>query len=233
MIAVRSKLRRKLKRYFSLIFTLNFFNIRRIGHDSVLKLRFKEQVHFRIFALIWTYFRRSRITFSIAIFLKPLANISHIFTKKVMRKYLIIIVMALSVQALAQNKPTFEGEALEVWNTIQKWNDAFEKNDVETYFSFIHPDLSLFIPQSPYRVDSKDVDIAEFKWSLQSGASKVSLFQELQPAVQVVGDLAFVTYHNRGVYGPEGQEAMAYLKETDILIKDKNQWKVIHIHVSK
>ncbi|HMB64059.1 MAG TPA: nuclear transport factor 2 family protein [Eudoraea sp.] len=150
-----------------------------------------------------------------------------------MRKSLLITALALSVRVLAQNQQVFEGDALEVWHTVQIWNDAFEKNDVDTYFSFIHPDLSLFIPQSPYRVDGKDVDIAEFVWSLQSGASKVKLFQELQPAVQVVGNLAFVTYHNRGVYGNEGQDTMVYLKETDILIKVNNQWKVIHIHVSK
>ena len=43
---------------------------------------------------------------------------------------------------------------------------------------------------------------------------------------------AVVTYYTRGTYGPEGQEKVIYLKETDVLVKVDSEWKVVHIHVS-
>ena len=122
----------------------------------------------------------------------------------------------------------------EVLEAVKVWNQAFDQNDPDSYFNHIHEDLSLFIPSSPYRIDGKTDDREEFKWSLRSGRTRVSLFQELQPKVQILSETsALVTYHTRGLYGSEGQEQIAYLKETDVLIKEENQWKIVHIHVSK
>lgn len=148
------------------------------------------------------------------------------------------IILTLSLfsvySVIAQTKPnkrmTVEQEVLSV---VKAWNDAFEANDVETYFSYIHDSLTLFIPSSPYRIDGKIDDKKEFEWSLKRERTKVSLFQELQPTIQVFGNTALVTYHNRGAYGPEGQEQLAYLKETNVLVKENGKWKIIHIHVSK
>lgn len=122
----------------------------------------------------------------------------------------------------------------EVLEVVRAWNKAFAANDPKTYFGYIHEDVTLFLPSSPYRIDGKKDDMAEFKWSLSTGQTRVSLFQELQPKVQVLSETsAVVTYHIRAVFGPEGEEQFAYLKETDVLVKENGQWKIIHIHVSK
>jgi ketosteroid isomerase-like protein len=129
------------------------------------------------------------------------------------------------------NMDIFETEVLE---TIKEWNEAFAQNDAERYFTFIHEDLSLFIAACPYRIDGKNVDKEEFVRSLKYGRTKVSLFQELQPHGQMLSQTsALVTYHTRGLYGSEGQEQMVYLKETNVLLKLNNQWKIIHLHVSR
>lgn len=149
-----------------------------------------------------------------------------------MKHVLLFITGVISIQVIgfAQTKLTPEEEVLEV---VKDWNTAFKKNDPETYFTFIHKDLTLFIPSNPYRIDGKTDDREEFEWSLSKERTKVSLFQELQPKVQLIGTTsAIVTYYSRGVYGPDGKEQMVYLKETDILVKENNAWKVIHIHVS-
>jgi ketosteroid isomerase-like protein len=122
----------------------------------------------------------------------------------------------------------------EVMITVKNWNTAFEQNQPETYFEFIRDDLTLFIPSSPYRIDGKSDDREEFEWSLAKGRTRVSLFQELQPHVQLLNaSTAVVTYHNRGAYGPEGQEQITYLKETNVLVKENGSWRIVHIHVSK
>jgi ketosteroid isomerase-like protein len=134
----------------------------------------------------------------------------------------------LCATALAQNDQSSEKE---VWTVIQKWNKAFAANDVDSYFDFIHDDLTLIVPSSPYRVETKKMDKEEFIWSLNNGISKVQFFQELDPKIQILGNTAVVSYYTRGVYG-ESKLEMTYLKETDVLIKEAGIWKIIHIHVS-
>jgi ketosteroid isomerase-like protein len=121
----------------------------------------------------------------------------------------------------------------EVLETVKKWNDCFTRNDTQKYFEFIHDDLTLFIPSSPYKIVSRQDDKEEFEWSLNKSRTKVHFFQELQPQVQVYDSTAIVTYYTRGAYGPDGNEQMAYLKETDVLVRENGKWKVVHIHVSK
>ncbi|MBK8484397.1 MAG: nuclear transport factor 2 family protein [Saprospiraceae bacterium] len=121
----------------------------------------------------------------------------------------------------------------EILATVKAWNDSFKRNDNETYFTYIHDDLTLFIPSSPYRIDGKQDDKDEFDWSLSKSRTKVHFFQEMQPKIQIYGDTAVVTYHNRGAYGPDGSEQVYYLKETNVLIKEDEKWKIIHIHTSK
>lgn len=146
-------------------------------------------------------------------------------------KFLLMIILMVNVlSGIAQSGSSAEKE---VWETVQQWNDAFEANDVDKYFEFLHDDVQLFIPSSPYRIEGKEVDKKEFVWSLSKEKTRVSLFQELQPIIRVSGNMAWVTYHNRGVYGTAGEEQMIYLKETNILLRENDSWKIIHIHVSQ
>jgi ketosteroid isomerase-like protein len=127
-------------------------------------------------------------------------------------------------------KDNVSAEVLEV---IKAWNSEFEKNNPAAYFEHIHDDLTLFVPSSPYRCTGKRDDREEFEWSLKQGNSRVHFFQEIDPQVQVYGNAAVVTYYNRGIYGPTGKEAVSYLKETDVLVKENGKWRIVHIHVSK
>ncbi len=121
----------------------------------------------------------------------------------------------------------------EVFETVRQWNQAFDQNDPKQYFFYIHENLTIFLASSPYRIDGKMDDIEEFEWSLQSGRTRVSLFQELQPRIHLLSETsALVTYHTSGLYGGEGNESMVYLKETNVLVKENGQWKIMHIHIS-
>lgn len=150
---------------------------------------------------------------------------------------LVLLVMVIHIAYAQDNEMAgtemqkYEAEVLAV---VKEWNNAFARNDPDTYFGYIHEDLTLFIASSPYRIDGKIDDREEFELSLNTGKTRVHLFQELQPKVQILSETsALVTYHNRGVYGPDGEEQMRYLKETNVLVKGDGGWKIIHIHVSK
>lgn len=120
--------------------------------------------------------------------------------------------------------------AEEVLEVIRAFNDAFAANDPDAYFRYIDDDIVVLTPSNPYRVEGIEDDRAEFEWGVRSGRSRVGYFQELQPSVRIFGDVAIATYYSRGSYGPE--QTMAFLKETDVLVRRAEGWKITHIHVS-
>lgn len=129
------------------------------------------------------------------------------------------------------SEPSGGGIEDEVMAVVRSFNEAFADNDPDRYFSYIHPDVVVLTPSNPYRVEGVADDREEFEWGLRTERSKVGYFQELQPLVRIHGDVAVATYYSRGSYGPE--EAVAYLKETDVLVRGEEGWKIIHIHVSR
>lgn len=120
----------------------------------------------------------------------------------------------------------------EVWDVVTAFNQAFATNAAERYFALMDDDLSVLTPGNPYRVDGVPPDREGFEHGLRTGDGLVGYFQALQPRVRVYGEVAVVTYHSRGRYGPEGRSRVAYLKETDVLVKRAGAWKIAHIHVS-
>ena len=151
-------------------------------------------------------------------------------------KYLLNLLLIISLQGYCQNSKTESKMDLspkqEVLEVVKTWNDFFSANDPDSYFSFIHDDLTLYVPSSPYRIDGKDIDREEFEYSLGKGWTKVGLFQELQPQVQLYDNTAIVTYYTRGSYGEGDREKVVYLKETNVLVKQEDKWRIVHIHVS-
>ncbi|HEY7124867.1 MAG TPA: nuclear transport factor 2 family protein [Ktedonobacterales bacterium] len=120
----------------------------------------------------------------------------------------------------------------EVWQVVEAFNRAFASNDAERYFTFIADEITVLTPSNPYRIEGIADDREEFEWGLRAGTGKVAYFQELQPQVRVYGQVAVVTYYSRGAYGGETSGKVLYLKETDVLVKQKQGWKIVHIHVS-
>lgn len=119
----------------------------------------------------------------------------------------------------------------QVLNLVDRFNDAMVAGDMEKYFSFCDDDFSIFIPGSPYRIDGIAYDREELVLSLK--AKRFFFFEELQPLVQLHGTTAIVSYHARTAIGSTEQDASTlYLKETDVLVKKPEGWKIVHIHVS-
>ncbi|HMF45138.1 MAG TPA: DUF4440 domain-containing protein [Candidatus Udaeobacter sp.] len=143
----------------------------------------------------------------------------------------ICLVMNPAARSSAEDMTTSAIES-EVWHEVEELNKAFARNDVAKYFSYIDPNITVITPSNPYRVEGIEDDREEFEYGLKNGSGRVGYFQEMQPKIQLFGDVAVVTYYSRGSYGPQGQEKVHYLKETDVLHKMNGKWKVVHIHVS-
>ena len=119
-----------------------------------------------------------------------------------------------------------------VWNTILAFNDAFAKNDAERYFSYMDEALVVITPSNPYRIQGIALDREGFEYYLKLGSGRVNFFQELEPHIFINGDTAVVSYYTRGSYGIDTGIKTAYYKETDVLVKRGDAWKIVHIHVS-
>jgi ketosteroid isomerase-like protein len=124
-------------------------------------------------------------------------------------------------------------EEAAVWKVVEEWNAAFAANDVDRYFSFLDPEVVVLTASNPYRVEGRPDDRAEFTFGLDRGYSRVGYFEEVAPLVRIIGDVAIVTYFNRGYYGPPDGGQMTYLKETDVLARRGGEWRIVHIHVSR
>lgn len=121
----------------------------------------------------------------------------------------------------------------EILELVRAWNAAFAENDVERYFGFVDPDITVLTPANPYRVEGAAQDREEFEFSLASGKSHVNLFQMMQPKVQLAGDAAVVTYFWRGSLGRGEAAAMLHFKETDVFVRRPAGWKLLHVHLSR
>jgi ketosteroid isomerase-like protein len=119
-----------------------------------------------------------------------------------------------------------------VWNTILAFNDAFAKNDAERYFGYMDEALVVITPSNPYRIEGIPLDREGFEYYIKLGTGRVNYFQSLEPHIFINGDTAVVSYYSRGSYGTEPQVKTAYYKETDVLVKRGDSWKIVHIHVS-
>lgn len=122
-------------------------------------------------------------------------------------------------------------EEADVWRTVEAFNEAFQANDLDSYFSFVANSITIVTPGNPYRVQGILDDREEIQFGLTQGYGTVGLWRALQPWVQVFDDMAVVSFYSRG-YLEAGSE-MFFLKVTDVLIREKQEWKVVHIHVSK
>lgn len=152
-----------------------------------------------------------------------------------MRPLLLLGVLVMpftDAQADYPAQPHWSEAQRDVWATVLQWNDAFEANDADGYFSFIDDEVVVLTPSSPWRVEYRGPDRREFEFAIERGYGEIQFFQELSPRIDVFGDVAVVTYYSRGLWGREAGQ-MTYLKETNVLAKRGDGWKIVHVHVSR
>lgn len=124
----------------------------------------------------------------------------------------------------------FSDEEKVILDTIDNFNKALVENDLEKYFSFIDEDFTTFVSSSPYRIDGVFDDKEELESMYRT--KQFTLFEEMQPLVQLFGECAVVTYHVRAIVESKDGGNTLFMKETDVLVKKSGNWKVVHVHIS-
>jgi hypothetical protein len=91
---------------------------------------------------------------------------------------------------------------------------------------------SILIPAVPYRLSRED-DTEEIVFShLVDGRGHIHFRQVLEPQVVLTGRVAVVSYDARYNIGRRGESAIKCAKETLVLVRNDDDWTIVHMHNS-
>lgn len=110
---------------------------------------------------------------------------------------------------------------------VDMW-DAIEKEDIDRYAAYIHPDFTQFGEFDPVLRVGKEVEVkATHEWIKNSSDIHTEM---VEPLVTVKGDVAWITYYweDHGITG--GEEFASRGKSTRIFVKEQGKWLCIHGH---
>ena len=110
---------------------------------------------------------------------------------------------------------------------IEMW-DAIEKEDIDRYASFIHPDFTQFGETDPVlRVGKKSEIDGVRSWVADSENIHTEM---LEPIVTVKGTTAWITYYWSDAGTTNGESFSSTGKSTRIFVKENGKWLCIHGH---
>jgi len=110
---------------------------------------------------------------------------------------------------------------------IEMW-DAVEKNDVDRYSSFVHPDFTQFGEYDSALRIGKTAEVEGMRMSMEKSVNVHT--EMIDPRITVKGDVAWIVYYwsdsglsNEAPFATHG-------KSTRIFVKENGKWLCIHGH---
>ena len=131
--------------------------------------------------------------------------------------------------------PTSANDESEVLSVIQKWADL--ESDLESQAGLIRDDriqIAAGIRQTDQESNLK-VQIMSYEAGVKAAGGEPNLMVRIEdPIIRIYGDVAiasFVRLFNFAAFG-ERPNPPAKAWSTMVLVKEQNQWKIAHFHVS-
>lgn len=129
--------------------------------------------------------------------------------------------------ACCTSTPTNTSEE-EIKVTLLEMWDAIEKEDIEKYASFIHPNFTQFGESDPVLLEGKDAEVSgTLAWI---NDSKNIHTEMIDPKVTIKGDCAWITYYWSDHGTSNGKDFSSKGKSTRIFVKENGKWLCIHGH---
>lgn len=133
--------------------------------------------------------------------------------------------LLLPVPILAQDA---DRDAEDVKATLVAMWEAIERGDVEEYASHIHPDFTSFGENDVYLASGKEYEVRSTREYLTRAEGVHTEMH--QPAVTVVGNVAWITYYWTDSGLIDGERFSSRGKSTRIFVKQDSRWLCIHGH---
>ena len=121
-----------------------------------------------------------------------------------------------------------QSEEQEIRKTLIDMWHAIEKNDLDSYTRYIHPDFTKFGETDPVLLVGKAAEVESIKNWLQNSSDIHT--EMIDPKVTVKGDVAWITYYWSDKGLTSGQVFTSKGKSTRIFVKENNKWLCIHGH---
>ncbi len=157
--------------------------------------------------------------------------------EKMNRIYLIpalfLVIMACSNSRSSDissndNQVNVDLQKEEVKNTLSKMWEAIEKNNMELYASFIHPDFTQFSENDSILRIGKEVEVNGIKDWLENSSDIHT--EMIDPIVTLNGNVAWIVYYWSDKGLTNGIQFKSKGKSTRIFVKEDNKWLCIHGH---
>jgi ketosteroid isomerase-like protein len=116
----------------------------------------------------------------------------------------------------------------EVKTTLINMWDAIEKEDIELYASYIHPDFTQFGESDPTLKIGRETEVnGTNEWIKNSS----NIHTEMEEPIVVIRDsVAWIIYYWKDSGTTNGEAFSSRGKSTRIFVKEKGRWLCIHGH---
>ena len=110
---------------------------------------------------------------------------------------------------------------------IEMW-DAIEKEDIERYASYVHPDFTQFGETDSVLKIGKKIEVEGVRqWVRNSSGIHTKM---LETRITIKGDVAWITYYWSDSGVTNDQKFASRGKSTRIFVKENEKWPCIHGH---
>ena len=136
-----------------------------------------------------------------------------------------LIMVSYSCQ---ENYSSVEKDQQAIKQTLTAMWDAIEKEDIEQYARYIHPDFTQFGETDTLLRIGKTAEIEGIRAWIENSSDIHT--EMLEPRITVKGNTAWIVYYwsDRGI--TEGKTFTSRGKSTRIFVKEDGKWLCIHGH---
>jgi ketosteroid isomerase-like protein len=140
----------------------------------------------------------------------------------------LLLLVFLGCQIKTEIKTSTEDEKTAVKQTLIDMWDAIEKEDIDRYASFIHPDFTQFGETDTILRVGKEAEVKGIgSWIDESENIHTEM---IDPVVTINGKVAWIVYYWKDRGTTNGEHFSTRGKSTRIFVKENDRWLCIHGH---
>jgi ketosteroid isomerase-like protein len=118
----------------------------------------------------------------------------------------------------------------EVWKTVRELNDTWTKGNPEELKNYFHVDMVALTPTDKNRREGREACVAD--WVEFAKAAKIHSWKEIDPKIQMYGDVAVVTYYFDISFEKGGQTINFGGRDLFVFVKEGGRWWAVADHFS-
>ncbi len=118
----------------------------------------------------------------------------------------------------------------EVWKTLRELNDTWTKGNPEDLKRYFHVDMVAITPTDRKRREGREACVAD--WVEFAKAAKIHSWKEIDPRVQIYGNVAVVTYYFEISFEKSGQTINLGGRDMFVFVKEGDRWWAVADHFS-